>query len=770
MRIVAAPTQMRVTNAPPEHDGCAHAARSGAFTAKAKMYLTRTPARVCALALAVLALQGCVSTAPRTPSPSNAAERWRLEAESTTIVRDDWGIAHIHGKSDRDAVFGMMYAQAEDDFNRIESNYINALGRLSEAEGEKALYQDLRMKLFITPEDLQSRYTHSPPWLQGLMIAWADGLNFYLQTHPSVTPRVIRHFEPWMALSFSEGSIGGDIERVPLGPLQGFYSQGSSPQAVAQLSERVQEPRGSNGFAIAPMNTLSHHALLLINPHTSFYFRSELQATSDEGLNVYGAVTWGQFFVYQGFNERVGWMHTSSGVDNVDFFLETIIKKGKRFYYQYGEERRPVTTSQVTVRYRASDGGMRSAVFTVYRTHHGPVIGERDGKWIAISLMHKPVEALSQSFGLTKAHDYASFMKVMELRANSSNNTIFADADGDIAYLHPQFIPRRDDRFDYTQPVDGADPATDWQGLHALDEAPHLLNPSNGWIMNTNDWPYSAAGAQSPKREDYPRYMDTVGENPRGIHATMVLQNRKDFTLAALNAAAYDTYLPALARLIPLLASAYDDVSAKNPLKDQLAGQIEVLRAWNDRWSVHSVATSLACLWGDVLLNQAQKPAKAAKISVYDYIAQDTTAQEKLAALADVSDRLARDFGTWRIEWGEINRFQRLTDDISATFSDAGPSIPVGFPSALWGSLASFGARRYDTNKYYGTSGNSFVAVVEFGDKVSARAVSTGGESGDPASAHFDDQGTRYADGALREVYFYPSQLKGHTEREYHPH
>ena len=430
-----------------------------------------------------------------------------------------------------------------------------------------------------------------------------------------------------------------------------------------------------------------------------------------------------------------------------------------------------MTTSQVTVRYRASDGAMKTAAFTVYRTHHGPVIGAKDGKWITIALMHKPVEALSQSFGLTKAHDYASFMKVMELRANSSNNTIFADADGDIAYLHPQFIPRRNERFDYTEPVDGADPATDWQGLHALAEAPHLLNPPNGWIMNTNDWPYSAAGAQSPKREDYPRYMDTVGENPRGIHATLVLQDRKDFTLAALNAAAFDTYLPAFARLIPRLLAAYDAVPAADALKQQLAGQIAVLRAWNYRWSVDSVATSLACLWGDALFSRSQNLAKAAKLSVYVYMAERISAQEKLSALAEVSDRLTRDFGTWRIAWGEINRFQRLSDDIAATFTDAGPSIPVGFPSSRWGSLASFGARRYDgTKKYYGTSGNSFVAIVEFGDKVTARAVSTGGESGDPASAHFDDQGTRYADGALREVYFYPAQLQGHTESEYHPH
>jgi acyl-homoserine-lactone acylase len=715
-------------------------------------------------------LPGCVSALSVTGA-GDAAARWRMEAQNTTIVRDDWGIAHIHGKSDRDAVFGMIYAQAEDDFNRIETNYLNALGRLSEAEGEKALYQDLRVRLFISPVELRAQYRQSASWLKGLMIAWADGLNFYLHTHPEVTPRVIRRFEPWMALSFTEGSIGGDIERVPLNGLQAFYGQAGSTRAVAQLGESSQEPRGSNGFAIAPANTQNHHALLLINPHTSFYFRSELQATSDAGLNVYGAATWGQFFVYQGFNERVGWMHTSSGVDAVDFFLETIIRKEGRFYYQYGTELRPVATSRVTVPYRASDGSMRSTVFTVYRTHHGPIIGERDGKWVAISLMQKPVPALMQSFALTKAHDYASFMKVMQLRANSSNNTIFADADGDIAYLHPQFIPRRDDRFDYTQPVDGADPATDWQGLHTLEELPHLLNPSNGWIMNTNDWPYSAAGAESPKRENYPRYMDTVGENPRGIHATLLLQNRKDFTLTALNAAAFDSYQPAFARLIPSLVGAYDAAADATPVKAQLAAQIEILRQWDYRWSVDSVATSLACLWGDALWDQAAKSAKAAQSSPYDYIAGQISPAQKLAALAAVSERLLHDFGTWRVAWGEINRLQRLNDDIAATFTDAGASIPVGFASARWGSLASFGARRYDgTNKYYGTSGNSFVAVVEFGDKVSARAVSTGGESGDPTSAHFNDQGVRYADGDLREVYFYPSQLAGHTERTYHPH
>src|ERR1700677_2232562 len=135
--------------------------------------------------------------------------RWEQQARDVTIIRDDWGIAHVYGRTDADAVFGMVYAQAEDDFNRVETNYLNAMGRLAEAEGESAIYRDLRMKLFIRPEELKTLYAGSPGWLQKLMIAWADGLNFYLHTHAEVTPRVIQRYEPWMALSFSEGSIGG---------------------------------------------------------------------------------------------------------------------------------------------------------------------------------------------------------------------------------------------------------------------------------------------------------------------------------------------------------------------------------------------------------------------------------------------------------------------------------------------------------------------------------------------------------------------------------
>jgi len=696
-----------------------------------------------------------VAVALAAPAGARAQDvaRWERQAQNVTIIRDDWGIPHVYGKTDADAVFGLIYAQAEDDFNRVETNYLNAMGRLAEAEGESRIYQDLRMKLFIDPDSMRALYAASPEWLQRLMDAWADGLNFYLYKHPEVKPRVIAHFEPWMALTFSEGSIGGDIERINLNELAAFYGGGAANATPQGDDGAEDEPTGSNGIAIAPANTVNHRALLLINPHTSFFFRAEVQVVSDEGLDAYGAVTWGQFFVYQGFNDHAGWMHTSSGVDAIDEYLETVAQRGGRFFYRYGAAERPVIASTITVPYKMATGTARKT-FTVYRTHHGPIVRKVGDRWISIRLMQEPLKALIQSYTRTKARDYRAFRQIMELHTNSSNNTIFADADGDIAYFHGNFIPRRDTSFDWTKPVDGSTPATEWHGVLSVDETPHLLNPASGWLYNSNNWPWSAAGAASPKRADYPPYVETGGETARGRHAIRVLQDRKDFSPDALIAAAFDSYLTWFEKPIPALVAAWDQAPADRPLKTKLAEPIALLRAWDRRWSATSVPTSLAVFWGEGLAGGVER----------------ATPDQLLQALSQAADKLTADFGTWKTPWGDINRFQRLTGDIVQPFADSGASIPVPFTNSRWGSLAAFGARAYPgTKRWYGTSGNSFVAVVEFGDSVRARAVTAGGESGHPGSLHFNDEAGRYAAGDLRTVYFYRSQLVGHTEREYHP-
>lgn len=729
--------------------------------------LLALPAMATAAATAATAPSGVRTTASAIPSKEML--RWRETARRVTIVRDDWGIAHIRGKTDADAVFGMIYAQAEDDFPRIEANYLTSLGRLSEAEGEAALMQDLRARLYVDPDILKAHYAKSPPWLRKLMDAWADGLNYYLAMNPQVRPKVLTRFEPWMALSFSEGSIGGDIERIALDGLAEMYSD--RPRVLASAAPvGPEEPRGSNGIAIGPSRAWGGRPLLLINPHTSFYFRSEQQVTSDAGLNVYGAATWGQFFIYQGFNSRVGWMHTSSGVDSVDEFSVQVNNRGGKLTYRYGAGERPMLTRTIAIDWRTLSGALVRSTFRVHYTHHGPVVRKEGDHWVAFAMMNRPVEALSQSFLRTRARNFDEFMKAAALVGNASNNTLYADADGVIAYLHPQFVPRRNDRFDYTRTVDGSDPATDWQGLHALSELPSVKSPKGGWVYNTNDWPWTAAGPESPRRERFPRYMDTVGPNPRGANAVQLLEGGQTFTLDTLAQGAFNTRLPAFEALLPGLEAAWDATPGADPLRLKLAEDIRLLRGWNRRWSATSEALTLAVFWGDLLWPEAEEIARKEGLSVWEVMASRIAPRRKLEVLAQASDRLQADFGTRKVPWGEVNRFQRRSGDIRQDFSDAAPSLAAPFPSARWGALASFGARRPEGQKrLYGSSGNSFVAVVEFGPRVRARAVTAGGASSSPLSKHFTDQAPRYLSGDLRPVYFWPDEIKGRVARTYRP-
>jgi len=728
-------------------------------------------------------------------SPAELA-RWRDQASQVTITRDDWGIAHVHGHSDADAVFGMIYAQAEDDFPRIEANYLTSLGLTAEADGEKAIWQDLRARLYVSPSELKADYAASPLPMRKLMDAWADGLNYFLATHPKVHPRVITHFEPWMAMSFTEGSIGGDIERIDLDKLRDFYSspprfrgelagaasrRGPSKQFAdaypAWTSQIVRadgsadsEPRGSNGIAISPRLTGDGSSLLLINPHTSFYFRSELQMSSDEGLDVYGAATWGQFFIYQGFNPHIGWMHTSTGVDNVDEFAEKVERRGKGYCYWYGRTCRPMGVRPITIPYRKPDGSMGSRSFTAFMTHRGPIVAEQDGRWIAFAMMNRPVEALQQSYLRTKANDLKSYMRISDLKANSSNNTVFADDKGDIAVLAPQFMPRRDDRFDYTRLVDGSNPATDWHGLHAVSELPNTIDPPNGWVFNSNDWLYSAAGPHSPKPQNFPRYLDTAGESYRTIHATRLLTQPGRWSLDRLQTAAFDSAQPSFERLVPMLVSAWQALPRSDPRRARLAEPIAALTSWDKRWGIGSIPNTLAQFWGDELMKAATSRKWNDHANLFRHM-EALSPAEKIDSFVRGLDRLERDFGGWRVPWGEVNRFQRIDPAIDAHFDDSKPSIPVGFTSNKWGSLASFGAsQKPGTKKWYGTNGNSFVAVVEFTrNGPRARAITAGGESGHPESLHFDDEAQRYVSGNLRAVYFRADQLKGHSERVYHP-
>lgn len=721
-------------------------------------------------------------------SKTDEQKRWEEHKANVTIMRDDFGVPHIYGKTDANAVFGMLYAQCEDDFNRVERNYLWATGRLAEVEGESQLYSDLRANLFMTQDEAEYYYKTSPEWLKNLCDAYADGINYYLATHPEVKPKLLTHFEPWMPYYFFEGSIGGDIEAISTRGIQKVYDSmnvvsdvqnnrthiaGLVPASpyesfkagIPAQGRELPEPLGSNGFAISGKLTESGKAMLLINPHTSFFFRGEVHVVSEEGLNVYGAVTWGQFFVYQGFNEKNGWMHTSSYTDVMDEFIETIIEKDGQLFYKYGEKERPVIQKHITLNYAEGDS-LKEKTFTFYRTHHGPVTHLTNGKWTTTAMNWNPAKALEQSFLRTKTTSHDEFLKVMDLRTNSSNNTVYADADGNIALYQGNFIPKRDVQFDYSKPVDGSNVATDWKGLHDVKDEIHVVNPANGWIQNCNSTPFTSALEFSPKKEDYPYYMATEPENFRGIHAQRVLTGSSGYTLDKLIKTAYDPYLPAFENLIPGLVEAYDKRGNKYPA---LKPAIDTLRKWNKKVSKQSVAMSLAHFYISLYMQKGERDPELELIDVINYFGTGSPLEERLEIFSLTVKKLNEDFGTWNTPWGEINRFQRLTGDIKQPFDDSKPSIPVGLASGNWGALASFGTRGSDTKRIYGVYGNSFVAVVEFGNKVKAKSMLAGGQNSDPASPHFYDQAQRYADVQFKDVAYYKEDVTARAKRTYRP-
>ncbi|MDP2042372.1 acylase [Algoriphagus sp.] len=706
--------------------------------------------------LSLIALFSC-----QNQNTTDELSRWEAQADRVEILRDDFGVPHIYGKTDADAVFGLLYAQCEDDFRRVERNYVWAIGRLAELEGEEAIYSDLRANLYMTEAEAKAAYETAPNWLKELCVAFADGVNYYLHTHPEANPQVITRYEPWMPMFFFEGSIGGDIESIATGGIKAFY-EGNKALAFAQpLEDMLTEPQGSNGIAIAPSLTESGNAMLLINPHTSFYFRPEVHVVSEEGLNVYGAVTWGQFFVYQGFNEKTGWIHTSTFVDFKDEFEEEIVESEGKIQYKYGEELRDVEAKTVRLKYKAGQE-LKEKEFTFYRTHHGPITHKNGEKWVATKINWDPVNALSQSYTRTKLNNYAEFKDMMNIRTNSSNNTVFADGEGNIAYFHGNFIPKRNPEFDFSKPVDGSNPATDWQGLHTVDESILILNPGNGWIQNCNSTPFTASAAFSPKKEDYPVYMAPDAENYRAVHAIKVLQAVKKVDLDSFLQLAYDPYLPAFEYLIPELISALEKTG--NPSQNAV---LQVLKAWDYRTSKESVAMSVAHFYGENYqrefrsMNRFINPMPTAKIP---------TAAEITAVFEKTIAQMNADFGTWNTPWSEINRFQRLSGDIDLKYDDSAPYVPVGLASGNWGALAAYGARTYEgTKRLYGYRGNSFVAVVEFGDKVKAKTILAGGQSSDPNSPHFFDQAQRYADVNFKDVAFYKEDVEKRVVEKYKP-
>ena len=692
--------------------------------------------------LGVLGIAAC-TPAEGTTNPDLA--RWEQQARNVTITRDDWGIAHVHGKTDADAVFGLVYAQAEDDFNRVETNYINSMGRLAEAEGEKEIWRDLRMKLFIDPDSMKAKYESSPPWLKSLMVALGRRAELLPRQAPG--REAARHH----ALRAVDGA------HVQRGQHRRRHRAREPPRARGVLRRQARGAEDDLGSRRAAFRrsrrartasrsrrrtrrTSTRCCSSTRTRRSSSAPRCRCRATkgSTRTAPSRGASS---SSIRASTTASAGCTRRAASTTSTST-PRSVVKKGDGLFYQYGKDLRPLVSQKITVPYKTANG-MAKKEFTIYRTQHGPIVRSADGKWISVRLMQEPVKALTQSYSRTKAKSYAEFRKVMDLHTNSSNNTIFASADGDIAYFHANFIPKRDPKFDWTKPVDGSNPATEWGELLCGRARARSCTTRRAVGSTTRTTGRTAPpGRTARRRRTSPRTWRRAARTRAACTRSACSKDRKDFTLGSLLSAAFDSYLTAFDVLLPPLLQAYDKTPAGSPAKAKVAEQIDSLRKWDQRWSANSVPTSLAVFWGDEISRRVGQDAREEGLNVDQYIATRTTPAatarraRRGVGFADRGLRLVEDAvgehqplpAPERRHRAHVRRRRRRASR-SASRRRAGGR-----------SRRSARAPYPNTKKWYGTSGNSFVAVVEFGDSVRARAVTAGGESGDPKSKHFNDQ------------------------------
>jgi acyl-homoserine-lactone acylase len=691
-------------------------------------------------------------------------------AQTVTIYRDDFGVPHIFGKTDASIVFGLMYAQCEDNFWQLETDLIRALGRQAELEGEKALANDLAFRAFEIEALAKAEYQRLPAQVKTWCDAFAAGLNYYVAQHANA-PRLLTRFEPWHILAVNlAGRIAG-LGRSGLQPDELRFGARLTADAAPSNQPALDlttfnswfaamddEPlEGSNMWVAAPSKSASGRALLFINPHVGFFDggqRYEAHLHSDEGLNVYGFAILGTPYIRSGFNQYLGWSHTNNYADTVDAYLETFDDPTNPLAYRYGAGYRTAIewTDEVKVK---TDGGMETRRYQFRKTHHGPIIGARDGKAVAVRVA-KLAEGgeLEQRVAMNRARNFNEFKAALARLSLTGSNTIYADRQGNIFYVHGNAMPRRPAQFDWTKPVDGRDPTTEWQGYHSFAELPQLRNPRAGFLQNCNSTPFLMTSEGNPRREDFPAYVAPEPDTPRARSSRRILTSRKKFTFDEWTKAATDTTVHEAARGVETLAMQWEQLKREDEARaEEIKPVLLELKAWDQIARIDSTATTLYLRWHERISND-----------------RENTPFKDLAALEKVVADLEKSFGTWRIAWGEINRLQRVHTSGNEAFSDAKPSFPVAGGPGTAGIVFTYNTRAEPgQQRRYGTSGNTFVAVVEFNKQPRARSIVTFGQSADPQSPHYLDQAALYAQGKFKPVLFSLAEIKKHQARAYQP-
>lgn len=682
-------------------------------------------------------------------------------AEAAVIHRDEWGVPHVDGPTDVSVVFGFAYAQAEDYFWQIEDSYLQCLGLYAEVVGERGLEADLLSRNFEIATRSKADFPKLPPEDRAICEAFTLGLNHFLEKRPDVKPRRIDRFEPWHVLAFARYTM-----------LDWTFGRSHASKGEQAKFLQASAEIGSNAWAIGPSRTKRKTAMLFINPHqpwfgTGQFYEGHLR--SREGWNFSGSTFFGGPFPTMGHNEHLGWAHTANNPDIADVYRVTFDHPDDPLAYRSGDGWRKARQWTETIRVK-STAGTEERKYTFRKTHLGPIVGkESDTVYRAVQIARLfDGNRIRQGRNMAKARNFGEWKAALAELNLQMFNVVYADREGNIFYCYHGAVPRRERGLDWTRPVDGGDPRTEWKGIHPLDELPQTLNPRSGFVQNCNATPFLCTDDGNPAEGDYPRYMvEDRHDNRRSKVSRMLLRGMKDVTMADWKRYCFDTTLYWPVVELPALARDLERVGQGDAsLAERVRPYLSHLLDWDGKSSIDSTQATLCAAWYEEMYGSSY-PAETLKAEMVE-------PARRLEALATAAGKLERLYGSWKVRWGDVYRMQRIPnigDYKLVPFKEDRESIPnPGAPGPLGIVFNTYYTPATPERKLrFGVVGGSFIGAIEFGPKVEAWTVLQFGQSSDPVSPHFFDQARLYSKREFKPAWFHWDDVVAHTRRKYHP-
>jgi len=711
---------------------------------------------------------------------------------SVVIRRDQWGMAHIHGRTHEDAIFGMGYVQAEDNFWQLEETCIRSLGRYSEVAGEPGISSDLLNRSFEVTGRSQDDFPKLAPHHRALAAAYVEGINYYLKIHPDTKPRLITQFKPWYVLamdrhllldfSYRQAHVRrpgnrppGAIARSRHPSFQAVNSWDLAGEPSSGFATEIQAAIGSNAWAISGKRTESGAAMLFINPHLPWYGMGqfhEVHLSSDAGLNFSGAGFLGNPLPTIGHNEFLGWTYTVNSPDIADAWRVTFDDPQHPLRYRYDGGYRDAEEWTETLVVTPPDGGdSRELSVTFRKTHHGPVVQQENGTtYLTVQVAGLfDLHRVDQAWGMVMARSFEEWRAAMNFCAIPLFNVVYADREGNIFYAYNGSIPIREPQFDWRKPVDGSDPRTEWKGRHTFDQLPQVLNPVSGYVQSCNSTPFTTTdhADENPQPDQFPSYMleDRHLDLRRSKMSRCLLERSQHLTFSQLQKLAYDTTLYWPLTELPQLRESYTDLQKTDPiLAKSIADLLEHLLDWDCKATPDSTQTTLCVAWYEELYGFGY-PAETLK---QEYAKDRLT---WFVGLKKAGEKLTRLYGSWKYPWGKAHRLQRIAHqpdvmDAAIFFNSFTRSLPIaGVPGPL-GVIHTV----YSTPEIlllrpqrYAVVGASYLAVAEFTSPVRCVSVMPFGVNGNPESPHFFDQAELYSAQRFKEAWFTQEEVTSHS-------